>query len=227
MVDGQTGHRRHQDRRVTDIDIQNTRSRTYMDIQNRRSRQCANMPERDLPGKGADGMAGSSQRSRVERPSESAGRAKLLLGIEPRTARKHIRNFVENLPGTKLEGFIIPGAHKDEYRFYTDSGTQPGQGDGPDTALGARSEIDALRTELAEAREANARLQMRADESDSARRELVAAHALHLEATAEFRRSAEHALKGAEHLEGVLAIYRNQLAQYLTPDDLRLLLPPL
>lgn len=176
-------------------------------------------------------MTGSSQRLRPERHSESAGRAKPLLGIDPRTARERIRNFVENRPGPKLEGFIVPGNNKNEYRFYTEA---PGAQPEPDTTTppsGAdTSEADQLRAQLTAARQTIAQLEtrasgaeMRAEEANAARRELIAAQALHLEATAEFRKSAEHAQKGAEHMEGVLKIYRDQLAQHLTPDDLRLL----
>ncbi|WP_195166030.1 hypothetical protein [Mycobacteroides abscessus] len=176
-------------------------------------------------------MTGSSQRSRPERHSESAGRAKPLLGIDPRTARKHIRNFVENRPGPKLEGFIVPGDNKNEYRFYTAApGEQPESDTTTPPSDADTNEADQLRAQLTQARETIAQLEtraagaeIRAEEANAARRELIAAQALHLEATAEFRKSAEHALKGTEYMEGVLKIYRDQLAQHLTPDDLSLL----
>lgn len=176
-------------------------------------------------------MTAESAGWRSERPSEPAERAKEFLGIDPRTARKRIRNFVEDRPGPKLEGFIEPGERYATYRFYT---AAPGAQPEPDTTTppsGAdTNEADQLRAQLTAARQTIAQLEtrasgaeMRAEEANAARRELIAAQALHLEATAEFRKSAEHALKGTEHMEGVLKIYRDQLAQHLTPDDLRLL----
>lgn len=169
-------------------------------------------------------MAGSSKRSHFERPSEPAGRAKLLLGIDPRTARKHIRNFVENRPGPKLEGFIIPGAKKDGYRFYTEHGGPAG----PRPPSDLLSETEQLRAQLAAALEANAQLQvrateaeMRADEADDARRELLAAQDIFFESTEQIHAGAENLQNGAKGYFEMLKIYRGQLARHLSPDDLR------
>lgn len=158
-------------------------------------------------------MADNSGSPHLERPSAAAGRAKRLLRIDPRTARRRIRNYVEDRPGPKLEGFIERGEDRDGYHFYIDT-----IGGRASSSSGPTDELWRLRVELAEALEANGRLESRAIEAEAHYaaaagmcRQLLAVQETLLDAGKCFTDAAKCLANGAEAYSRALQIYGDLL----------------
>ncbi|WP_100514074.1 hypothetical protein [Mycobacteroides abscessus] len=168
-------------------------------------------------------MAAGGEQTGSSRPFAPAQHARRHLGIDPRTARDRIRNYVEGLDGLKIEGYIVPGKKLDGYFFYLDS-IEPDPAGEPtinSSATGqADDEVAQLRAQLADAQQTNARLQARLTDSDAARRELLAAKAMLIDGVEDMTAGSAQYQKGVAQITRVLGIYRNQLAAHLSPDDL-------
>lgn len=168
-------------------------------------------------------MAGGGEQASSSRPFAPAQHARRYLGIDPRTARDRIRNYVEGLDGLKIEGYIVPGKKLDGYFFYLDSiGLEPDHGPTikSSATAPAEDEVAQLRAQLADAQQVNAQLQARLADSDAARRELLAAKAMLIDGVEDMTAGSAQYQKGVAQITRVLGIYRNQLAAHLSPDDL-------
>ena len=151
-------------------------------------------------------MADTPEPTRSDRPCAPASHAKRLLGIDPRTARKRIRD------GT-LPGFISLG---DKYFFFTGDGESDGRGDGG----GLKAELAAVRAELDIANRARTELHTqlistaaKLAAAEEAKRVLLAANSLTIEAAKKLE-------DGSHDLFKVVELQRDLLAQFVAPDDL-------
>lgn len=157
-------------------------------------------------------MAESPEAARSARPCAPASHAKRLLGIDPRTARKRIRAGL-------LPGFT---AGKN-YFFYT--GDQPAGSRGAAAGDGAKDTVEELQEQLDAANEARSELQTQLTftaaklaSAEEAKRVLLAANSLTIEAAKKIR-------DGSDDLLKVVELQRDLLAEFVTPDGLQDLPP--
>lgn len=154
-------------------------------------------------------MAGTREPRQAPGPCAPAAQAKRLLGIDPRTARKRIRSG-------ELPGFITAG---DRYFFYTE--VFHGTANAGFAEFGSGEELAALRAQLDAANRSREELHTELTSTaaklvaaEEAKRVLIAANSLTIDAAKKLR-------EGSEDLFKVVELQRDLLAQIVAPDDLR------
>lgn len=154
----------------------------------------------------------------------SCGEAKQYLGLDPRTARRRVKAWLDLPPekrpstptDTFLPGYIQRSGKKTLVYFYLPGGGPPAAAPSEPSL---QAEVERLRAELVSSREANRLLEAaHAEMLDAAEDEKQAMQEI-MGAVEHLQRAVSKQRSHSSHLGQALAHYTSALSQYTTPGD--------